>query len=139
MNTQQEMIGNWNQLKGLIRERWGQLTDDELQEVRGDFDQLVGLIQEKTGQARVQIERSIDELCQQSTGVLDSARERAREYVGQVSENFSEVAGQASERINEKIGEAEALVKRRPAESVAVAFGTGLIAGVIVGLVCRSR
>ena len=52
MSTQQQIIGNWGQLKGKVKQRWGQLTDDELQEVEGNYDQLVGLIQQKTGEAR---------------------------------------------------------------------------------------
>ena len=57
MSTQEKMMGNWNQLKGKVKQRWGQLTDDELNEVEGNIDQLVGLVQQKTGEARQQIER----------------------------------------------------------------------------------
>ena len=49
MTTQEEIFGHWNQLKGKVKESWGQLTDDELDEVEGKFDQLVGLIQQKVG------------------------------------------------------------------------------------------
>ena len=62
MSTQERMIGNWNQIKGKVKQRWGQLTDDELSEVEGNIDQLVGLIQQKTGDAREQIERVVNEL-----------------------------------------------------------------------------
>ena len=51
MSTQEKVIGNWNQFKGKVKQRWGQLTDDELSEVEGHFDQLVGLVQQKTGEA----------------------------------------------------------------------------------------
>ena len=63
----------------------------------------------------------------------------AREYLNQASESTSEVSDQVRERVREGYAGAEQLVQRRPAESLAVAFGTGLIAGVIVGLVLRSR
>jgi len=137
--TKEQITGNWNQLKGLLREQWGQLTDDELQEAHGDYEQLVGLIQQKTGQAKTKVERIVNELSDQCAGVFASAKEAAREYLGQAGESVTDAAGQVRERVTEGYTEAEALVKRRPAESVAVAFGTGLIAGVIVGLVCRSR
>ena len=58
MSTQEKVMGNWNQFKGKVKQRWGQLTDDELSEVEGNFDQLVGLVQQKTGEARQQIERA---------------------------------------------------------------------------------
>ena len=51
MSTQEKLVGNWNQIKGKVKQRWGQLTDDELSEVEGHFDQLVGLVQQKTGEA----------------------------------------------------------------------------------------
>ena len=41
--------GNWKQLRGKVREKWGQLTDDDLQIQGGNIDQLVGKIQQKTG------------------------------------------------------------------------------------------
>lgn len=139
MATQEQLAGNWNQLKGLIRKQWGQLTDDELQEVQGDYEQLVGLIQQKTGQAKAKIENVVEGLSEQCTGMFGQAKDVARDYLGQASESVSDVAGQVRERVREGYAGAEHLVQRRPAESVAIAFGTGLIAGVIVGLVLRSR
>ena len=56
MDTDQQVAGNWGQLKGKVKQRWGQLTDDELMEVEGNYDQLVGLIQQKSGEARHHIE-----------------------------------------------------------------------------------
>lgn len=41
--------GNWMQLKGRIKERWGALTDDELAEAEGHLDILAGKIQERYG------------------------------------------------------------------------------------------
>ena len=38
MSTQEKMMGNWNQLKGKVKQKWGQLTDDELSEVEGNID-----------------------------------------------------------------------------------------------------
>ncbi|QEG36920.1 hypothetical protein Pr1d_42600 [Bythopirellula goksoeyrii] len=137
--TQEQLTGNWKQLKGLIKEHWGQLTDDELQEVQGDLDQLVGLIQQKTGLAKAKIQSVVEDLSEQCTGVFGHAKEVAREYMGQANESVSDAAEQMRERVREGYSGAEQLVQRRPAESVAVAFGTGLIAGVIVGLVLRSR
>ncbi|MFZ5509417.1 MAG: CsbD family protein, partial [Pseudomonadota bacterium] len=37
--------GNWKQLKGKIKERWGELTDDELDQIEGRREQLAGKIQ----------------------------------------------------------------------------------------------
>jgi uncharacterized protein YjbJ (UPF0337 family) len=52
--------GNWKQFKGKVKEKWGQLTDDELDQIAGRKDQLVGKIQERYGYAKDQAEREID-------------------------------------------------------------------------------
>jgi uncharacterized protein YjbJ (UPF0337 family) len=54
--------GNWKQARGKVRERWGKLTDDELDVIAGRRDQLVGRIQELYGNARDEVERELDEM-----------------------------------------------------------------------------
>ena len=54
--------GRWIQLKGRIRERWGELTDDDMDRIAGNWDQLVGRIQERYGHRREEIERDLDQL-----------------------------------------------------------------------------
>ena len=41
--------GNWKQFKGKVKERWGKLTDDDIDIVAGKRDQLVGRLQERYG------------------------------------------------------------------------------------------
>jgi uncharacterized protein YjbJ (UPF0337 family) len=55
------MKGKWLQMKGKIQERWGKLTDDELDRVEGNRDQLVGLVQERYGVAKEEAEKQVDE------------------------------------------------------------------------------
>lgn len=55
------MQGNWKQLKGKAKERWGKLTDDELDQVEGKRDQLAGKIQEKYGKTKEEAEKEVDE------------------------------------------------------------------------------
>lgn len=52
--------GNWKQVKGQVREKWGKLTDDELDEMNGRRDQLEGKIQERYGIAREQAKKDVD-------------------------------------------------------------------------------
>lgn len=52
--------GQWKQLTGRIKERWGELTDDEITEAEGNYDQLVGKIQERYGYEREQAEKEVD-------------------------------------------------------------------------------
>lgn len=55
------IAGNWKQMKGALRERWGKLTDDELDRMAGQRDQLVGKIQERYGCAKDEAERQVND------------------------------------------------------------------------------
>jgi uncharacterized protein YjbJ (UPF0337 family) len=53
--------GNWKQAKGKIKEKWGQLTEDDLTQVAGKRDQLEGKIQERYGIAKDRARKDIDD------------------------------------------------------------------------------
>jgi uncharacterized protein YjbJ (UPF0337 family) len=55
--------GNWNIAKGKLKQKFAQLTDDDLQFADGKEDELIGRIQKRTGQAREKIQRTMDECC----------------------------------------------------------------------------
>ena len=50
-NTELKARGNWNQVKGEAKQKWGQLTDDDLEYKDGEQDEWYGRLQEKTGHA----------------------------------------------------------------------------------------
>jgi uncharacterized protein YjbJ (UPF0337 family) len=52
--------GNWKQVKGKVKEKWGKLTDDDLAAINGKRDQLEGRIQERYGIARDQVRKDVD-------------------------------------------------------------------------------
>ena len=53
--------GNWKQVKGKIKEKWGNLTDDDLTAINGKRDQLEGKIQERYGIAKDQVRKDVDD------------------------------------------------------------------------------
>jgi uncharacterized protein YjbJ (UPF0337 family) len=53
--------GKWKEMRGKVRERWGKLTDDDLDVIAGKRDQLIGMIQQRYGLARDEIERQVSE------------------------------------------------------------------------------
>ena len=59
--NQDILQGQWNQLKGKVREKWGQLTDDDFAMIAGKKDQLVGRVQERYGYAKDQAEREVND------------------------------------------------------------------------------
>jgi len=54
------MKGDWKRVKGKIREKWGELTDDEIDQIQGRREQLEGLLQKKFGLAKDEAKRQID-------------------------------------------------------------------------------
>lgn len=57
-----KMKGNWNQLKGELKQKYGDLTDDDLTYVEGKEEELLGRIQEKTGESKEKIKDFIDSI-----------------------------------------------------------------------------
>jgi uncharacterized protein YjbJ (UPF0337 family) len=53
--------GNWNIAKGKLKQKFAQLTDDDLQYLEGKEDELIGRIQKRTSQAKEKIEQTVDE------------------------------------------------------------------------------
>ena len=53
--------GKWKQLRGSLRERWGELTDNELDQIAGKRDKLAGLLQERYGYTQLEAEQQIDD------------------------------------------------------------------------------
>jgi len=122
MVNQQTLQGNWNEIKGKIRNKWGQLTNDDLQQASGNADQLVGVIQRKTGEARDSIEQFLDELTSNGASGIGQAAETAREYAQhameamqerskQAADTFRRGYDQASETVRNSYGQAEDLIK----------------------------
>jgi uncharacterized protein YjbJ (UPF0337 family) len=60
MNWEQ-IEGRWKQYSGRFREKWGKLTDSDLEVIHGRRDQLVGKIQEHYGISREEAERQVTE------------------------------------------------------------------------------
>ena len=66
--------GNWKQLKGKAREKWGKLTDSDFEQIAGRKDQLIGRIQERYGFSREEAEQQADEWAKaQAVGTQDTA------------------------------------------------------------------
>jgi len=53
--------GQWKQIKGEVKRKWGQLTDDDVMRIEGDYDKLTGAIQTRYGYTREHVEREIND------------------------------------------------------------------------------
>jgi uncharacterized protein YjbJ (UPF0337 family) len=54
--------GGWNELKGKIKQAYGDLTDDDLTYAEGKEDEMWGKIQQKTGKTKDEINKTIADL-----------------------------------------------------------------------------
>lgn len=59
--TTLEIKGDWNIVKGSLKQKWAKLTDDDLQYLEGKEDELLGRIQKRTGETREAVEQAIKE------------------------------------------------------------------------------
>jgi uncharacterized protein YjbJ (UPF0337 family) len=76
MNSDQ-LQGKWKQVKGSVKERWGKLTDDDVNVINGQQDQLVGRIQERYGVAKEAAQKQVDEWLHSHGEEADLQKRRA--------------------------------------------------------------
>jgi uncharacterized protein YjbJ (UPF0337 family) len=55
------LVGKWKQLRGRVKTRWGQLTDNQLDQISGNYERLVGQIQETYGYTREKAQQEVDQ------------------------------------------------------------------------------
>ena len=183
MMNEQTFKGHWTELRGRVKEQWGDLTDDDLVLAEGNADKLIGIIERRTGQGRDQIEQELSRLAGETgnwreqwshrataaaaaagdavrqyaeqtrsaardyvgsaggaaRGYADSARQFAEQYYGQAGDLTQQQYDAITHSFRAGYDEAQQAIRKNPLESIAVAFGTGLIAGVITGLALRPR
>ena len=53
--------GQWNQMKGSLKQAWGKLTDDDMTRAEGSYDKFVGVLQERYGWQRDRAEREVND------------------------------------------------------------------------------
>jgi uncharacterized protein YjbJ (UPF0337 family) len=54
--------GNWNEIKGKLKQKYGDLTDNDLAFAKGKEDELYGRLQKKLGKTKEEIKREIEEI-----------------------------------------------------------------------------
>ena len=52
--------GNWKEMKGKVQQKWGKITDDDLDVIDGRREELVGKIQQAYGKSRDEAEKEVD-------------------------------------------------------------------------------
>lgn len=60
--NEQIVKGNWNEMKGKIKQKWGDVTDDDLTYAEGKEDEMWGMLQQKVGKSKDEIKKAIDDM-----------------------------------------------------------------------------
>jgi len=60
--TNLQLKGNWNQVKGKLKQKYGQLTDDDLTFAEGKDDELIGRLQTKLGKTKEEVRAELEKL-----------------------------------------------------------------------------
>ena len=134
MATQEMFRGNWNSIVGAVKEKFGQITGDDLMRVEGNLDQFVGLMQKKAGQTREQVEQFLEECYSASSKTFSNAVESVAATAGQAGRYVSDGYRYAADSVERGYEQTRDVVERRPLESLALVAGASLLAGVLIGL-----
>jgi ElaB/YqjD/DUF883 family membrane-anchored ribosome-binding protein len=118
---QEQVQGNWEQLKGNILKEWGKLTEDDLQQIKGDVKILKGKLVERYGITKEQ------------------AAEKAEQFMEKMAVNGSELIakmGDMAENVNEKAHDmvqcCNAYLKKNPLKTVGIVALAGLVIGALM-------
>jgi uncharacterized protein YjbJ (UPF0337 family) len=57
-----QLKGSWNEIKGKLKQKYGQLTDDDLKFAEGKDDELLGRLQQKLGKTKEELRKEIENL-----------------------------------------------------------------------------
>lgn len=149
MTTQELVTHHWREMRPSLKNRWEQLTDEDLDLVDGDARKLVALVHQKTGDAIPDIESAISDIADPQNAPTASARgeamepkryqrstfsAEAREFSGTVAaERNGEPTAAEMQTASQWTAETRRLVQRRPKSSAGLAFAIGCAAGLGLG------
>ena len=123
----QTIAGDWNQVKGKLREKWGSFSDDELDQARGNLEQLVGVIQRRSGESREAINEYLEDNFGEHSWFADAKLTMQRYRKATADQmHAGYIQGQRT-------------LREHPAESLAVCFAAGMLTGIVTGLLIKSR
>jgi len=139
MVNAQVLQGQWNQVRGELKKKWGQLTEDDLRFNNGNIDQLVGKIQQRTGEAREAIEQMLTDLTSGGSSAVAQAAGQVGEYARYAGDQVREGYNRISDQFGRGYDYSQDVIRENPGRSIATAFGVGILLGVVVGMALRSR
>jgi len=136
--------GSWNRIKGKLREKYGQLTDNDLEFMKGKEEELFGRLQTKLGLSREQLVSVINNLKEATDAGAATLNETVEQLKKKATDFTSDVKSAAIDKARELGEQTESMVRsihqnardyvrREPRKAICKA----LVAGFVVGLMLR--
>ena len=110
--------GNWKQIEGKVKAKWGKLTDDDLTAIKGRREQLEGKIQERYGLTKDQARKEIEDWYHST-----------KSHLADQMEAISTIASTQIARAQDRAVKVEDAIMRNPLSAVAIAAGLGFLVG----------
>ncbi len=134
---------SWNRIKGKLKQKYAQLTDDDLMFVEGKGQELLGRLQARLGLSEAALVGLLHELKDSSETLGETVREKVSEAATRVGEvaadakaKFVEGAGDACDEVSRRAHslaeKARHYVARQPVKSLLTALAVGFVAGMVV-------
>jgi len=150
--TNSQLENTWGAMKGKLKQRYGQLTDDDLTFAEGKGEELLSRLQGKLGISREELDSTLDNLAPVVSGKLKEVKAKATGISDQIRATTGHVVGDLKQRAA-AMGEdarvqgaavydgarqralglwngGEEYVRKNPLESVLIAVGAGFVAGI---------
>ncbi len=138
MVTREELKHRWDDVRHRLLDHWRELSDTELSHFNGTPSQLFDAIQQKTGASWREVESFLTNVMREGRAKSHRASDLTEQYGDQASKLARDGYDQLTSATAEYSKKVARSVQRRPLESLAVAFGVGIVAGAVV-LLSRRR
>ena len=79
--NQDQIEGKWKEIKGDIRKKWGQLTENDVEATRGNLHSLVGVLQQKFGLAKEEATKHLNEITARYSDKANTKIDQTKEQI----------------------------------------------------------
>lgn len=94
------IAGNWDEIKGKLKQQYASLTDEDLTYVEGKGDELVGKLQEKLGKGKAEVTKIISDLTGKGSSLADKAKNAVNEGASKVQDAGDKDADAAKDAVS---------------------------------------
>lgn len=120
--------GNWQQLKGKIKEQWGKLTDDDLLQSEGNTEKLIGRLTERYGYKKEEAQQKLSGYLNQFENKLNDSGNKADSMIS----NIAVMAGNVNEKTHELLDDCQNFTKKNPFTALGVVAAAGFLLGLFI-------